>query len=364
MAHQDNINNAETRLRLVLSGPGLIGRKHADLIAKSTRSRLIAIVAPPSDENRQYAKSMDSPLYTSLDDALDSGHVDGVIVASPTEFHAEQSCACIERGIPVLVEKPLTADLNSATRIWREAVARNVPVLVGHHRNYSSYLLEAARKFIASERFGELTAVQGAALFRKPESYFDAGPWRTKVGGGPIFINLIHEIGILRYLCGPIRAVSAIASHARRGFEVEDGAALCFRFEVGAIGTFILSDIAASDRSWEMTSGENPMYPRSIDADCYHIAGTNGSIDFPSLRARYYDETDEPSWWRAFRTERFATKPVDPLARQLAHFEAVIAGEVQPIVTAAEGVENIRVLEAVTRAIESGRTIELTPGGE
>lgn len=363
MAQEDKTGNAEAGLRLVLSGPGLIGRKHADLIAKSTRSRLTAIVAPSSDENRRYAKSMDSPLYTSLDEALDRGHVDGVIVASPTEFHAEQSLTCIERGVPVLVEKPLTADLDSATHLWREAMARSVPVLVGHHRNYSSYLLEATRKFISSERFGELTAIQGAALFRKPESYFEAGPWRMKVGGGPIFINLIHEIGILRYLCGPIRAVSAIASHARRGFVVEDGAALCFRFEVGAIGTFLLSDIAASDRSWELTTGENPMYPRSIDADCYHIAGTNGSIDFPTLRARYYDETGEPSWWRAFQTERFVAEPEDPLARQLAHFEAVIAGEAQPIVPAAEGVENIRVLEAVTRAIESGRTVELTPGG-
>lgn len=349
---------SDQTLKIVLSGPGLIGKKHGDLIAASKNSVLAAIVAPPSDENASYAAQMGAPLFSTIEEALASGDIDGVIVASPNEFHAAQASACIARKVPVLVEKPLTADLQSAAEIWRQSLEADVPVLVGHHRTYSGHL-EVARKFIRSEEFGALVAVQGSALFRKPESYFDAGPWRTRIGGGPILINLIHEIGILRYLCGPIRAVSALATHARRGFEVEDGAALCLLFENGAIGTFILSDVAASDRSWELTSGENPAYPRSLDADCYHISGTNGSIDFPTMRARFYDKTDEPSWWRDFSLDRFETETVDPLERQLAHFEAVIRGEAVPLVSAAEGLENIRVLEAVRLAIGTGRTVEL-----
>ena len=172
-------------------------------------------------------------------------------------------------------------------------------------------------------------------------------------------INLIHDIGILQFLCGPIRSVSAISSNARRGFAVEDTVAMLFVFENGALGIFILSDIAASDRSWELSSGENPAYPHSKDASCYHFAGTNGSLDFPTLQTRFYDIDVTPSWWNAFRTETLDAERIEPLAKQLAHFEDVIAGTAAPVVSAKVGLENMRVLEAVKRATSSGTMVDL-----
>lgn len=345
-------------LKLVLSGPGLIGKKHTELIEASATSTMAGIIAPRSEKNLAYAQSVGVPLFDTVEDALDSQRVDGVIIASPNEFHAKQALASIERSVPVLVEKPLAADIESATEIWKCAQDKGVPVLVGHHRTYSQHL-EKARDFINSPLFGDLVAFQGSAIFRKPESYFESGPWRARLGGGPILINLIHEIGVMRFLCGEIAFVSAIASHKARGFEVEDTVAINLVFENGAIGTFILSDVAASDRSWELTSGENPAYPRSPDADCYHFAGTNGSLDFPTMRGRYYDNKDEPSWWREFVPSKLDNPSGDPLERQLAHFEAIIRKEASPLVTAHDGLTNMRVLEAVRKAINSETTIRI-----
>ena len=346
-------------IKILLSGPGLIGRKHAELIACSERSTLAAIVAPPTDCNLSFASKQDVPLFTSVEDALGRVLIDAAIIASPNKFHAEQTLLCIGRGVPVLVEKPLAADLRSAASICREAKIRNVPVLVGHHRTYSP-LLSAAKDFIRSERFGDLVAVQGSALFRKPEHYFEEGPWRASFGGGPILINLIHDIGTLRFLCGPISAVSATASHARRRFEVEDTVAMAIRFEQGALGTFLLSDIAASNQSWEMTSAENPAYPHSADAACYHLVGTNGSLDFPTLQGRFYGFDDLPSWWNPFQTMRLTVEKADPLKEQLRHFEAVVDGRAKPLVSPDEGLENMRVLEAIRRAIATRQTVELS----
>lgn len=101
-------------------------------------------------------------------------------------------------------------------------------------------------------------------------------PWRSQPGGGPILINPIHEIGNLRSLCGDITAVQAMASHASRGLAVEDTTAIVLRFANGALGSFVLSDTAASARSWEQTSGENPAYDSHDDEDCYLVAGTPG----------------------------------------------------------------------------------------
>ena len=78
--------------------------------------------------------------------------------------------------------------------------------------------------------------------------------------------------------------MQAVTSNATRGFPVEDTAAMVFTFANGALGTFLLSDTAASPRSWEQTSGENTSYARYDDEDCYHIAGTSGSLSVPTMR--------------------------------------------------------------------------------
>jgi len=106
-----------------------------------------------------------------------------------------------------LVEKPITDNIDDARKLADRSEDARVPVLVGHHRTYSP-LLDAAVAFLNSARFGRLVAVQGSALFYKPVKYFKDGAWRTKVGGGPILINLIHEIGLLRYFCGRSRQCS------------------------------------------------------------------------------------------------------------------------------------------------------------
>ena len=87
----------------------------------------------------------------------------------------------------------------------------------------------------------------GTALFSKPDDYFDVGGgWRRRPGGGPILLNLIHEVNNLLALVGDIVRVQAVTSNATRGFPVEDTAAMVFTFANGALGTFLLSDAAAS----------------------------------------------------------------------------------------------------------------------
>ena len=351
-------NFTKRQIKILLSGVGLIGRKHAQLILRSEKSTLTGLVSPQSKENIEYANELNLPIYSSIKEAISIDKFDAAIIASPNEYHLPQALTCIENRIPILIEKPLATDLNSAILIYKESKRMNVPVLVGHHRNYNKNL-NIAKEFIQSIDFGKLVAVQGAALLRKPEHYFSEGPWRTKSGGGPILINLIHEIGILRYLCGPISAVSVISSNLRRNFEVEDTAAIILRFQNGALGTFVLSDIAASQKSWELTTNENPVYPNSTDTSCYHFAGTNGSLDFPTMRAHFYRQDQEPSWWLQMEAKTLKGETGNNLENQLAHFEDVVLHGIKPKVPAEEGLENMRIIDAIMRSAISKCVIEL-----
>jgi predicted dehydrogenase len=199
----------------------------------------------------------------------------------------------------------------------------------------------------------------GSATFYKPDSYFEDGPWRREPGGGPLLLNMIHEVHNLRILCGEIVAVQAFASHATRGFAVEDTVAISLQFASGALGTFMLSDTSACARSWEQTSQENKAYPSYDDEDCYVVTGTRGSLSVPTMRLKTYPRPEDCSWWKPFESSTVAMVRDDPLKHQIAHFVEVIQGQAEPLVSARDGMLNLRVTEAIVQAAREGRTVQI-----
>lgn len=348
-----------TKPAIVVIGPGLMGLKHIQMIQDHPHCALAGIVTPRHGTSRDIGERYpDTPIFDDLEACIAAGTPDGVIISSPNEFHYEQAKLCIERRIPVLIEKPITPHHAEAAHLVELAERHGAKVLVGHHRVHSP-LLTTAKAVIDSGRLGRLVALQGSAIFYKPADYFAAGPWRTQPGGGPILINLIHEIGIMRTLCGEIAAVQAIASNRVRGFAVEDTVAINLQFRSGALGTFILSDTGASPHSWEQTSRENPVYPSYPDADCYSVTGTLGSLEFPTMRLRTHPTPQAASWHVPMEEEVVPVTREDPLARQLENLLDVIRGVAAPIVPAFDGAQNVRVAAAIHRSAETRTLVEL-----
>jgi predicted dehydrogenase len=345
-----------TAVRIAVAGAGLIGRRHIEEVAASPEAEL-ASIADRGASGRELAAKFRVPLFRSLADLLARDRPDGVVLATPNRFHVDGGLDCVAAGMPVIVEKPIADTVAGATRLVEAGEAAGVPVLTGHHRNYSP-IMATAREIVGSGRLGRIVAVAGTALFRKPDDYFEAGGgWRREPGGGPILLNLTHDVNNLLALCGNIVRVQATSSAAARGFPVEDTAAMVFTFAGGALGTFLLSDAAASPRSWEQTSRENTSYATYEDEDCYHIAGTLGSLSVPTMRLRTYARA--PSWWEPFETMVAAVDRSDPLAGQIAHFADVIRGRAEPICSGRDGLTTLRVVGAVTESARTGRPVEL-----
>ncbi|MBB1630110.1 Gfo/Idh/MocA family protein [Cupriavidus sp. UME77] len=345
-----------TKLRIGIAGAGLIGRRHMELVQASPACELAAI-ADPASAAAEVARATGVPLYASLDALLAAQRLDGVILATPNNLHVADALACLRAGVPALIEKPVAHTLEEGMRLRQAAEAANAKLLVGHHRAHSP-LLARAREIVREGVLGTPVAVVGSAMFCKPDDYFAAAPWRRQSGGGPILINMIHEIGNLRALCGEIVAVQAMASNAARQFPVEDTVAISLRFANGALGTFMLSDSAASARSWEQTSRENADYASYPDEDCYVIAGTRGSLAVPTMRLKTYAQDQDRSWFKPFQASVVELTREDPLARQLAHFCDVIRGAAAPLVTVHDGLQNLRVTEAIAEAARSGRIVQ------
>ncbi len=120
----------------------------------------------------------------------------------------------------------------------------------------------ALKDIIDSGRLGQVLVVNAMFWLFKPDDYFDI-EWRRQAGAGPIFLNLIHDIDNLRYLFGDISAVQARESNAVRGNAVEETAVILIEFENGVLATASVSDAVVAPWSWEMTTGENPVYPKT-----------------------------------------------------------------------------------------------------
>jgi len=352
--------NPPRKLTIAVAGAGLIGRRHIELIEASPSCALAAI-ADPAPGAIEVARNAGVPLHATLDEVFAHARPDGVIVATPNQLHVPNALACIESGVAALVEKPIAPTVEEGVRLCEAVERAGAKVLIGHHRAHSP-ILAKARAIVQQGTLGSLVAAMGSAMFYKPDHYFDEGPWRRQAGGGPILINMIHEIGILRSLCGEIVAVQAFASNATRAFPVEDTVAINLRFANGALGSFLLSDTAASARSWEQTSQENKAYPTYSDEDCYLIVGTGGSLAIPTMRLKVYDRKEDRSWWKPFRTAVAQVDRTDPLEHQLEHFCAVIRGEAQPLVTARDGLQNLRVTEAIALAARTGQPVSIEVG--
>jgi predicted dehydrogenase len=342
---------------IAVAGAGYIGLAHIAAVRASSSCTLASVV-DPAPAAAGVAADAGVPLYGSLDELIGKGRPDGVILATPNRLHAPQALQCIEAGLPCLLEKPIAPMVAEAERLVEAVEAARARVLIGHHRAHSP-IMAKAKEVVASGVLGRLVAVMGSATFFKPDHYFAEGPWRREPGGGPILLNMIHEVHNLRMLCGEIVAVQAFASHAVRGFPVEDTVAISLRFANGALGSFMLSDTAACPRSWEQTSRENKAYPSYDDEDCYVIAGTNGSLSVPTMRLKTYPRAEDRSWWKPFDVGAVKLVRDDPIRCQLEHFGAVVRDEAAPLVSARDGLANLRVTEAIAEAARTGQIVEI-----
>lgn len=340
------------RVRIAVAGAGLIGKRHVEEVVASSAAELAAIV-DPGPAGPELAGKYDVPLYSSLTELFEADRPDGVILATPNQMHVDGGLQCVS----VIVEKPIGDTVADARRLVEAGESSGVPVLTGHHRNYSP-IMARAREIVRGGELGRIVAVTGTALFAKPDEYFEVGGgWRRMPGGGPILLNLTHEVNNLLALVGDIVRVQAVTSNAARGYPVEDTAAMLFTFANGALGTFLLSDTSASARSWEQTAAENTDYPHHPDEDCYHIAGTRGSLSIPTMRLRTYPGPG--SWYTPFDSSVTDVDRSDPLAAQIAHFAQVIRGEAAPICSARDGLNTLLVVDAVVAAARTGRSVDL-----
>lgn len=339
--------------RIALIGAGAIGKMHMDVLERSGAATLSAI-ADPFAAAKDVADERGVPYFAHFREMLAENKPDGVIIASPNPAHEEAAIACMEAGIPALVEKPIAHTLASARSIVEASARTGVPILVGHHRRHNP-ILRKARALVDAGTLGVPVSATAMCTWFKPDSYYEMA-WRREKGGGPVLINLIHDIDILHYLLGDVVSVQASTSNAVRQFDVEDTAAVLLRFKNGALGTISVSDTAVSPWNWDLCAGEAAHYPRQSQ-NSHFLTGTQGAITLPGLDIWSYRGT--PGWHEELTREHTELHLGNPYDGQLQNLCDVIDGKAEPVCTARDGLRSLRTTLAVHEAASSGSVITL-----
>ena len=340
--------NSRTSVGII--GAGLIGRTHINRMGLTDNLHLAGI-ADPTAAGKTLAQSLGVPWFSDHRSMLETVKPQGAIVATPNQTHVACAIDCLERGVASMVEKPVADDVKDAAKLVAAQARFKVPVLVGHHRRHNP-INRRAREIVQTGKLGQIVNVNAMACMYKPDAYYDT-LWRREPGGGPILINLIHDIDMLRFIVGDITEVQALTSNRVRGFEIEDSAAALLKFANGALGTVVVSDTAAGPFCWDFTANEQDQYPRQ-EVQTHFIMGTHGSMSLPNLEVFSYKQ--ERHWYHEMTLEKSFVHKQDAYTLQLQHFRAVIEGHEPPLCSALDGMNTLAATLAVRDAAQSGKS--------
>jgi predicted dehydrogenase len=342
------------KINISIVGTGLMGLQHIKAISKSKKANLHSIV-DISDNAKKLSNKYKIPLYNDVSSLLKSNQLDAVIVATPNQLHEKHTISFLKKKIPVLLEKPISDNIKSAKKIIISSKKNKTPLLIGYHRRHNA-IVSKVKTIIRSGKLGNIVSANVLCWLYKHKEYFKES-WRTSRGGGPLGINLVHDIDMICYLLGSISHVQAFTTNKNRKFKVEDTATVSLIFESGALCTLNISDTIVAPWSYELTAGENPAYPVT-NQSAYMIGGTKGSIQFPNLKYWFYKK--ERSWWnKIFLKSDINKKDDNTLVNQIDHFSDVVLKKVKPKVNGNDGLNSLKIFAAITKSAKTGKKIKI-----
>ena len=342
------------KINISIVGTGLMGLQHIKAISKSKKANLHSIV-DISDNAKKLSNKYKIPLYSDVSSLLKSKQLDAVIVATPNQLHEKHTISFLKKKIPVLLEKPISDNIKSAKKIIISSKKNKTPLLIGYHRRHNA-IVSKVKTIIRSGKLGNIVSANVLCWLYKHKEYFKES-WRISRGGGPLGINLVHDIDMICYLLGSIRHVQAFTTNKNRKFKVEDTATVSLIFESGALCTLNISDTIVAPWSYELTAGENPAYPVT-NQSAYMIGGTKGSIQFPNLKYWFYKK--ERSWCnKIFLKSDINKKDDNTLVNQIDHFSDVVLKKVKPKVNGNDGLNSLKIFAAITKSAKTGKKIKI-----
>jgi glucose-fructose oxidoreductase len=302
-------------------------------------SELVAVVSGDRTKRREFSRRyrVEAFTYEDFDECLRS--VDAVYIALPNSMHAEYTVRAARAGVHVLCEKPMAVTTDECRQMIDACRRSDVKLMIAYRLHFEAINL-AAIEVARSGKLGELKFFNSSFAMTVRR-----GDIRTKraYGGGTLYDIGVYCINAARYLfrAEPTQvSAMSINSGAAALAEIDETTAATLRFGDDRIATFITSFNAA-------------------DVGSYVIVGTKG--DLRADPAYEYAEGLEYALNIDGRTTRKKIGKRDQFAPELLYFSDCIINDRQPEPSGEEGMQDVRIVQALYESAKTGRPVTLRP---
>jgi predicted dehydrogenase len=303
-------------------------------------SELVALVSQDRQKLKALQRRYQVPrtaAYHEYDSLLRSGEIDAVFISEPNSLHREFAVRAAEAGIHVLCEKPLAVTQKECREMIQSTRRNHVKLMTAYRLHFERSNLEAV-EVARSGRIGEPRFFNSIFSLQTKAGNIRL---RKKMGGGTLYDLGVYCINAARYLfrAEPTEVVALTAKNGEKRFrEVEEMTGALLRFPGERLASFICSFGAA-------------------DTANYDIVGTKGALH---LKGAY--EYAMPVQWELSidgkeQKREFAKR--DQFAPELVYFSDCIRAGMDPEPSGLEGLNDIKIIEALYRSAATGRPVKL-----
>lgn len=330
-------------MKVAVIGAGAMGRNHARVYSEMPDTRLVGV----ADQNCAIAQALTrrygGQAYNDVRCLFDEQKPDAVSISVPTVFHREVALEAIDRGIHLLVEKPIAYTVHEAEEIIAAARASRVCLMIGHVERFNPAVIQLK---VRMQR-GELGRIFQIDARRQ-------GPFPARLTDVGVVIDLaVHDLDVMTYITDA-RISRVFAETERRIHSTyEDLLTALVRLDDGTVGTLTINWLTPTKIRELLVTGERGMFRVDyLTQDLYFFENATASGDeWETLRA--LRGVSEGSMMR------HVVNKVEPLRAELDSFLAAARGDSHVSVTGEDGLAALSVAQAIVTSGLEQRVITL-----
>jgi UDP-N-acetylglucosamine 3-dehydrogenase len=330
-------------LKTAVIGVGSMGRNHARVNWELPGVQLVGV----ADTNKSTADSVaarySTKPYSDYRQLLDEQHPDAVTICAPTSLHRDIALEVIQRGIHLLVEKPISSNVEDGSEIIAAAEKAGVRLMIGHIERFNPAVI-ALKEHLDDHELGHVFKVDAHR----------EGPLPVRINDVGVVIDLaVHDLDIIRYVTQAeitrIYAETTCGIHSK----YEDAMSGLVRLSDGTIGTLVINWITPTKIRDFFVTGENGMF----------------KVDYLTQDLFFYEnEAENDSQWATLglfrgvhegRMVRYHVNKKEPLRAEQEAFLAAVRGEVAVAVTGQDGLLALELAQAIVTSGKEQRLVEI-----
>ena len=316
-------------MRFALIGAGGIAQSYILAFQKTSKAELVGVCDINLDAAKATADKVGAKAFDDYKAMCEDVQPEAVIVCTPPTTHEDICVELLSNGHHVLCEKPLSVSSDSAARMIETSIATGKKFTMASKFRYVNDVIKA-RELVQGGAIGDIVLFENTFT-----SHVDMSTrWNSNPaisGGGVLIDNGTHSVDIMRYFLGPVVELQVIEGRRVQDIPVEDTVRVFVRTEDDVMGSI--------DLSWSMQK-EQPWY--------ISLYGTEGTIlvGWGESKYRISGETE----WNVFGT---GYDKVQAFTSQIENFAAHINGEEELLITSADGLASVEVIEAAYESLRS-----------